>query len=116
MRPNKKIEISDAYIGKLYIPLKDILYIQSEKHYLLYYLLEKDSIPIKEREILSTREHELECFDFFKPHRRYLVNMQHIHRFDITLNSIVMPNGGTIPISKSLRDNAFDKFRKFMRR
>ena len=67
---------------------------------------------------MSIKENELSSFDFFKPHLRYLVNMQHVGRFDLTLNSILLSNGTSIPISKSLRDSAFEKFisvRKFLR-
>jgi len=115
-KQNKMIKISDNTMGSFYVSLKDILYIQSDKHYLLYYLANKDPIPVKEREMMSIKENELSSFDFFKPHRRYLVNMQHVGRFDLTLNSILLSNGTSIPISKSLRDSAFEKYRNYLRR
>lgn len=115
-KQSRMTEIADRAIGSLYIPIKDILYIQSDRHYLLYHLTKDDPVPIRERKVLSVKEDELSSFDFFKPHRRYLVNMHHVGRFDLTVNAVLMSNGASIPISRSLRDEAFEHYRKFMRR
>ncbi|MBQ4616799.1 MAG: response regulator transcription factor [Clostridia bacterium] len=115
LKQNKVLHITDNTLGQIALPLKDILYIQSEKHYLFYYRA-SDSIPLKERGILSEREDELKEFDFFKPHRRYLVNMKHVNRFDLMLHAITMTDGTCIPISKALKKEVFGTYKKFMRR
>lgn len=115
LKQNKTLLITDNTLGEIAVSLKDILYIQSEKHYLFYYRV-GDAVPLKERRILSEREVELTDFDFFKPHRRYLVNMKYVSRFDLVLHAVTMANGESIPISKTLKDDAFEAYRKFMRR
>lgn len=115
LKQNKTLRITDNTLGQMAIPLKDILYIQSEKHYLFYYRA-GDPIPLRERAILSEREEELLDYDFFKPHRRFLVNMKYVSRFDLMLHAITMANGENIPISKAMKEDAFETYRKFMRR
>lgn len=115
-RQKKKIEVLDVAVGKVYIPINHILYIKSEKHYLLYYLKNGDNIPIKERATLELRKNELLQLDFISPHQRYLINMNHIAHFDSLINSITMKNGDQIPISRILRKDVFEKYRIFKRR
>ena len=115
-RQNKKIEIEDIATGKFAVSLSDIIYIKSDKHYLLYYLNNGDKTPLKERGKIAKKEVELAHYDFLKPHQRYLVNMNYINRFDTILNSILMTNKDIIPISKSSKDDVLEKFRIFKRR
>ncbi len=115
LKQNKTLCITDNTLGQITVPLKEVLYIQSEKHYLFYYRT-NDPIPLKERGTLSEREEELKGFDFFKPHRRYLVNMKHVNRFDLMLHTVTMTNGDGIPISKTQKNEVFEAYKNFMRR
>jgi len=115
LKQSKTLSITDNTLGQMAIPLKDILYIQSDKHYLFYYRV-SDPVPLKERAMLAEREEELHDYDFFKPHRRFLVNMKHVNRFDLMLHAVTMANGDHIPISKTLKEEAFRLYRTFMRR
>lgn len=115
-KQKKKIEITDIVAGKVFIPISDILYIKSEKHYLLYYLKNGDGIPLKERSTISIKKQELLSYDFFNPHQRYLVNMNHIAHFDSLINTITMKNGDQIPISRNAKNDAFKTFKSFKRR
>ena len=115
-KQNRKIEVSDSAFGSNTISIKDIIYIKSEKHYLLYYLNSTFGPPLRERAILSSREIELSGLDFIKTHQRYLINMTHIVRFDIYLNSIVLSNNDIVPISKKLKDSVIRQYQIFKRK
>lgn len=114
-KQNKQIVVSDSVLGEDRIAIKDIIYIKSDKHYLLYYLTEGD-IPRRERNQLTARCKELDSFDFISPHKRYLVNMRHIKRFDILINTIIASNGDEIPISRAAKNITFEKYRIFRRK
>lgn len=116
LRQKMKIEIIDNSAGKVYISISDILYIKSEKHYLLYYLKNGDNIPLKERGTINSRKKELLSLDFVNPHQRYLVNMNHITHFDSLINTIIIDNGNQIPISRNSKNDTFEKFKLFKRR
>ncbi len=115
-RQSRNIEINDCYAGKTLVPAGDILYIKSEKHYLLYYLNNSDELPIRERRKLGDREDEMLEYDFFKPHQRYLVNMNSVWRFDSLLNIITLTNKDKVPISKGLKAKALERYMIFKRR
>ena len=115
-KQNKKIEIIDTTIGSDVIPIKNIIYIKSEKHYLLYYIKSLYGPPLRERANLYTREFELINFDFIKTHQRYLVNMAHINRFDCYINSILMSNNDNVPISKKLKSNVIQQYQIYKRK
>lgn len=115
-KQKKKIEVLDSVAGSVFVSISEIMYIKSEKHYLLYYLNNGDEIPLKERAVLSSKKDELMQLDFLNTHQRYLINMNYISRFDSMINSITMKNGEQIPISKRLRTTAFEAYKKFKRR
>lgn len=110
------IEIIDSRVP-ISVAINDIIYIQSDRHYLLYYTKKRDSNdPIKERSTLPEKENEYKKYSFIKTHSRYMVNAEHIARFDILLNTIVMDNGSKVPISRKYRDSALDEYRSYIRR
>lgn len=110
------IEIIDSRVP-VPVAINDIIYIQSDRHYLLYYTKKLGSdMPIRERSTLSEKESEYRKYSFIKTHSRYMVNAEHIMRFDIFLNTIVMDNGSKIPISQKYRSSALDEYRSYIRR
>ena len=113
---NLQVWIQDNYYGPRLVTLSDIYYIKSEKHYLIYYLTDPSIPYLKERGLISDKEKEFEAYDFVKSHKQYLVNMIHISHFDILRHTIRMTDGTEIPISKSCRESAAEKFRLFKRR
>ena len=114
-RQNQKLTVMDSTYGTTIVPLRDILYIQSEKHYLLYYTV-GNKMPYKERGSLSSRELEFFAYRFVKTHQRYLVNMSHIERFDDLSNVITLTDGTVIPVSKKEKDEAFRRFKEYKRK
>ena len=105
-RQNLMLTVSDSTFGERKIPVRDILYLMSDKHYRLYHTV-KETIPYKERGTLADKEIELFAYQFIKPHRRYLVNTMHIKRFNGFDNEILLDNGEVIPVSKNMKDDAF---------
>ncbi|MCD8048131.1 MAG: LytTR family DNA-binding domain-containing protein [Clostridia bacterium] len=111
---HKTLEINDIVLGSVTIPINEIYYIKSEKHYLFYYS-SSSSDPIKERRTLSSLSDALQSCGFIKPHRQYLVNMYHISCVDAFINTITMRNGDNIPIGRSLKSQALEQYRLFKR-
>ena len=99
------------------VAINDIIYIQSDRHYLLYYTKKRGSdAPIRERSTLPEKENDFRKYSFIKTHSRYMVNAEHIVRFDILLNTINMDNGSKVPISQKYRNSAIDEYRSYIRR
>lgn len=115
-KQSKIIEIIDSRVP-VSVAINDIIYIKSERHYLLYYTkLRTPDAPIRERSTLSEKENDFKDYNFIKIHSRYLANAEHISRLDVLLNNVVMDDGSIIPISKNYRERALDEYRRYTRR
>lgn len=116
-RQSQIIHINDSLAVNREIPIRNIIYIKSEKHYLLYYTVNADiSHPPCERGTLSAKENSLTECGFIKPHQRYLINMSHIKSFETSNNIIIMSDNTKIPISKNLKPNVLEQYRIYKRR
>lgn len=115
-KQSRFIELTDSRIVTS-VTINDIIYIQSDKHYLMYYTTTRDhDAPIRERNTILSKEKELIEYGFIQPHSRYLVNAEHIFRLDTILNTIVMDSGHQIPISKKYKKSVLDEYRRYTRR
>lgn len=111
----RKVWINDTVHGSTAICLKDIIYIKSEKHYLNYYADGMAAAYI-ERGSLSEKEAELNCPQFIRTHQRYIVNMRHIEKFYENPGTVILDNNQKIPVSKAMKDKAFQEYMLYKRR
>lgn len=102
-----KIGIPDS-TGVNYIALNDILYCESNKRY--------TRVVTNTSEILSS--YNLGKFDeylpgstFYQVHRSYIVNINHVQKYDSSGN-IVMSNNKEIPVARSGKDEFLAMFNK----
>ncbi len=52
---------------------------------------------------------------FFRPHREYLLNREHIQEYDKSEGGfMVMDNGDKLPISRSRKDDLLEFIRKYL--
>lgn len=112
---NRKVSINDVTQGKVIVKLQDILYIKSDRHYLEYYMVDRNK-PYLSRNTLNDVSRELSCPDFVKVHQRYLVNMNHITKFDTFTNIVVVNSKEKLPISKTYKEEAAHLFMVYKRR
>lgn len=92
-----KIQINGEIID---LPLKDILYIESEQHLLKISLKDKDK-TVKQYSFyssLSKIEEKLENRGFLRIHRSYLVNMAHIKKFNC--HGAILSDGTSLSVSE----------------
>lgn len=78
------------------IPLRDIRYIEIKRH--TAYICTGDRI-IKTPRGMNALEEEIDCADFLRCHRSFLVNMRRIRRME--KRDFVMDNGDLVPIGSS---------------
>ena len=63
---------------------------------------------------LGNVEEMLEGGDFFRVHKQFLVNMRQISRYVRTDGGyLIMPNGVSIPVSRSRREEFGELFTRF---
>lgn len=92
---NNKIEVNILDIGLRKIVLKDIIYIETEKHHILIHTKEKE---IRCHNTMKEMESILDEKWFFRCHNSYIVNLDEIARIDKRI--IYLKNGSNIDIAQ----------------
>lgn len=108
----KYIIVNDSGTSKK-IPVNDILYMQSDDHYVDVYLTDKHK---KEtiRESLNNIEKDYSQHGFIRTHIRYLVNYKYI--YSIEKNVVILTNHQQLPLSRSKTASVKEAFQFFSRR
>ena len=85
------------------VPLKEILYIESAKDYVIIYTTES-----KYMTLVSMRhmESNLPETDFMRVHRSYLIGFRHVEKIEGNMLHIV---GKKIPVSRHLREIVYER-------
>ena len=115
MKQNEKIVLEDEISGRSAVYIKDILYIESDKHYVLYHVLKKE-LPIKMRGNISDLLEKYSTYFFVRIHKRYLVNLRFLSNIDnknyeITIGEI----NKRLPMSRNYKHEVDEKYTMFLR-
>lgn len=99
----KKIVLSD-YESMHLVKIEDIIWCVAEGSYTRFKLQEGPEIMVSKN--LKSYEEILSDQDFVRIHNSYLVNINHIKRFERTEGGVViMENGGVLPVSVRKKDS-----------
>ncbi len=106
-----KIALPYAH-GYTFVELANVLYCESDSSYTRFYLSTGEVYLITKT--LGNVEEMLEGGDFFRVHKQFLVNMRQISRYVRTDGGyLLMPNGVSIPISRSRKEEFGELFTRF---
>lgn len=115
MKQNERIILEDDISGKISVRLNDIMYVESDKHYVIYHVSGNEN-TIKMRDNISDIETEFAAYDFIRIHKRYIVNLHFVSNIDTHNNEIVLGSIHTkLPLSRNYKKNADEKYTLFLR-
>lgn len=115
IKQNEKIIINDRILGRHVVYLKDVMYIESNRHYAKYHI-NKQLETLEKRENISDLEEQLCDFDFIRVHRKYLVNLNHIFNLDMNKDTVIFKQGFELPMSRNLKHSVDKQLTEFIRR
>lgn len=98
----KKITLKTAESIHI-IKIEDIIYCQADRNYTTFYLLGNQKIMVSK----NLREYEelLPSEHFIRPHHSYLINLNHVVRYDKNeKNALISIEGHNIPVSSRRKD------------
>jgi len=116
---NKKIGLPTQN-GINFVLVRDIVMCKAEGNYSVIYLDAKQNKEIVSR-TLKEFEDMLKEFNFFRVHRTYLINLNHLKEYNRTNQSadydgdggsVVLTNGLHLPVSRDKRKYLLEKFTK----
>lgn len=115
MKQNEKMILEDDNSGRCAVYVRDIVYIESDRHYVKYYVYGKD-IPIRMRIGINECEEKYREYDFVRIHKRYLLNLRYLSKMDKQIDEIFI---GTInrrlPMSKNYKKDVDEKYTLYLR-
>lgn len=106
-----KTQIFNCVNGELVaINIKDIMYIESNKHKVTVYTQKKDFVT---KVKISELEESLKNFGFIRVHIGYLINMKYIYSIEKT--EIIFMNQASVPMSRHRTEQVKTEFQKYIR-
>lgn len=92
----------------------EIEYIESDKHYLNYYLAGIKE-PLRERAKISEKCAELSNSGIIRIQKKYAVNLKHVKFIDNEYDQIIMKSRKKLPISKTFKNQIKESFKLYLR-
>ena len=117
MKQHRKI-ILENYDETAAIYYHNIIYIESARHYLKYFIQNRDD-PVSVRGSVNDAESDFSSYDFIRIHRRYIVNLKYLKSIDKKIGKVYMNFNGkkiSLPMSTSYKESADQKFTVYLRK
>lgn len=116
MKQHKKITLENDE-ETLIVYYHNICYIESEKHYVKYYIQNRDH-PMTIRGSINELESKLSVFGFLRIHRSYIANVKYIKSIDQKIGKVYTNYNGmrkSLPMGSSYKSNVDEQFTLFLR-
>lgn len=115
LKQNDKVILEDDYFGRHAVYIRDIIYVESDKHYINYHIMNM-SEPIKMRGSINDCEEKYSRYNFVRIHRRYLINLKYISDYDYHNDKILLGKiEKELPMSKMMRKEIDEKYTLYLR-
>lgn len=97
------------------LPVKEIVYIESQAHYLLFHVMnsEREEQVVRSRGKISDYAEKMLIFHFLRLGKSYLVNSMWIQNFN--LKEITVKTGQHIPVSRDKKEEVKKQYFGYMR-
>lgn len=119
LKQHQKIVLYDKKQGRFSVSYNDILYIQSEDHYVRFYILgvkPKKTFQVVVRSSIGDVEKKFAEYDFVRIHKKYLVNLAHIFNIDMKNDLCIFKQNFNLPVSRNLKHSVDEKFTEFLKK
>ncbi|MCL2020102.1 MAG: LytTR family DNA-binding domain-containing protein [Oscillospiraceae bacterium] len=117
MRQNDKIILEDENKIKHVIFIRDIFYLESNRHYIKYHTSKRVS-PFQIRENMRDEELKYSAYHFARIHKQFLVNMRYIKEISMSKEEIVLDIDRPfpkLPMSRKYKKEAEEKYILYLR-
>lgn len=115
MKQKEKIILEDFLGRHRDVYIKDIFYIESDRHY-VYYHVSGQAEPLRMRESIADCEAKYSEYDFVRIHKSYLINLRYVSFLDIGAGEVTLGAAGiTLPIGKSNKSMVDQRYTFYLR-
>lgn len=116
MKQNKKIILENPEETAA-VYYHNIIFIESNKHYLKYHIQNKEN-PVSIRGSITETEMEFKKYDFIRIHRRFIVNLKYIKFVDKKIGKVYINYNGVkkaLAMGTSYKDIVDEKYTLYLR-
>lgn len=114
-KQNESICLKDEFERKVYVPVRDILYIRSNGHY-VYYKIKGKEEEYKSRQTMKECVCKFINLDFVQTHRQYLVNLRYLESIDSIKNEIKIAKiNKRLVMSRNFKKEVEEKHLNYLR-
>ncbi len=115
MKQNDKIVLEAEERSKYVIYIRNILYIESCKHYIMYHIFGIDK-PVKCRGSMKECEEKFAKYNFVRIHKGFILNLEHVLFLDAIKGEVVVDyENKSIPVSKLYKNEVDEKYTEYLR-
>ena len=114
MKQNSSVILENKEVGRIAVAIRDIYYIESSKHYVIYHC--KGSEPVKIRGNIGELEEYYAGYDFVRIHKCFLVNLRHVFNVDRNKDELIFKQGFRLNMSKNYKQSVDDKLTEYLRK
>lgn len=108
---SKKKIILKTFDNVYLVKVKDIVYVASDGRYSTIYLESGEQVIVSNT--LKHYDELLRDFGFYRVHKSYLINLEHIHRFEKAEGGYVILEGAVkVPVASRKREELLELFEK----
>lgn len=116
LKQDDKIIIEDDSSRKRSVFIRDIVYIESNGHHIIYSLQEREQInKVRVRGKMQDCEEQLSAYDFVRIHKGYLVNLKYITHIKTKSSEVELMQKFNLPLSKYYKPSVDEKYTKYLR-
>lgn len=111
---NKMITLDMGVGEKKLVSMQDIDYLESDSHYVLYYITKNEICRV--RESLSDAETLLKEYGFIQVHKRFIVNIYKVQNINLSrYPSVKLYSGKDLPIGRKYKDSVLKSYKEQLR-
>lgn len=115
LRQNKQLVLENKEQGRKSVCIKDILYVESNKHHVIYHISDNNE-TFMVRDSIGRLQEQFFKYDFVRVHKKYIVNLSHVFNINKTNDTIIFKQGFELPMSRNFKAVVNEKLTDFLRK
>lgn len=116
IKQNETFTFEDEFSRSHIVPIRNIVYLESEKHYVDFFVSDEDS-PFRMRTTIKDYENKFEKYDFIRIHKSYIVNLRYVDFIDKSNDEIELKTiSKRLPLSRNLKKEVIEKHILYLRK